>query len=278
MKRSMYNRFLPAVLVATLVAITHSSPTQAEEGYGSISGRFILKGDVPKTEFLIKDGLLAGTNAKPKNADICAASDLPSDALVVDPKTKGIGNIFIYLRKAPKQIHPDLKAVPKKELMFDQKACRFFPHAMFVRAGQTVRVLNGDNCGHNTHTYPLRNEANNFVVPANFRKGVPLVHEAAEILPMKVGCDIHPWMSAYWLILDHPYAAVTVAKQSKEKGAPLVGSFKIDKLPAGDYEFRVWHEKTGYIGVGTRRGFKVTIKSGSDVEKTFEVPASTFTE
>lgn len=44
-------------------------------------------------------------------------------------------------------------------------------------------------------------------------------------------------MTAYVLVLDHPYAAVT----DKD------GKFKIENLPAGELEFRYWHERVGYV-------------------------------
>lgn len=274
LQRHPVSRLIPAFAILAAAALT-ASTARAEEGYGSISGKFVLKGDVPKTEFIIKNGTLSG-GVKPKNPEVCAAMDLKSEDLVVDPKGKGIGNIFIYLRKAPKKIHPSLKNAPEAKLKFDQKHCRFIPHAMVVRTGQTILVLSDDNCAHNTHTYPFRNEQHNFILPPNSRKGVPIVYESPEILPTKISCDIHPFMKAYWMILDHPYAAVTVAEQGKGKDAAEVGTFKIDKIPNGEYEFRVWHEKAGYINVGSRRGFKITVKG--DMKKTFEVPVSTFAE
>ena len=45
--------------------------------------------------------------------------------------------------------------------------------------------------------------------------------------------DVHPWMSAYVQVFDHPYFAVT----SKD------GSYKIDNIPAGTYEVVAWQEK-----------------------------------
>ena len=44
-------------------------------------------------------------------------------------------------------------------------------------------------------------------------------------------------MTAYVLILDHPYAVVS----DKD------GKFKIEKLPVGELEFRYWHERAGYL-------------------------------
>jgi hypothetical protein len=79
-------------------------------------------------------------------------------------------------------------------------------------------------------------------------------------------------MSAYWLVLDHPYGAVTAATVPKKKGEPEIGTFKIEKLPYGDYEFRVWHEGPGYVNVGTKRGFKITVDK-PEIKKEFTIPA-----
>jgi hypothetical protein len=50
---------------------------------------------------------------------------------------------------------------------------------------------------------------------------------------VKVKCDIHPWMSAWVGVLEHPFHAVTGPD----------GNFKIEGLPAGKYTIEVWHEK-----------------------------------
>jgi hypothetical protein len=261
------------VLFAFLLRPDDGRNAALAQNYGTITGKFVLKGDVPKPQFVIMKGRLVSDGTVPKDPAVCAAKDLKSDALVVDPKGKGIGNVFVYLLRSPKDVHPDLKAVPRKALVFDQIGCRYVPHAMFVRAGQTVNARSSDNAAHNVHTYPLRNEAENFIIPANFKKDLPMKKlESSEFLPIKVGCDIHTWMSAYWLVLDHPYGAVTVATAPKKKGEPEIGTFKIEKLPYGDYEFRVWHEGPGYVNVGTKRGFKITVDK-PEIKKEFTIPA-----
>lgn len=246
-----------------LAADWHASQGQAadgEAGYGSLSGQYVLDGDVPTPPVLVTKG-----DATVKDAAVCAGADIPSDELVVDPETKGIAHIFIYLPKAA-SVHPKLKESAEKEVVFDQKGCRFIPHALFARTDQTVLVKSGDNCAHNTHTNPLRGQAVNFLLPPNERKGTEVQNKIPETLPMKVNCDIHPWMKAYWLVLDHPYAAVTDSK----------GKFKIADLPAGDYEFRVWQEKSGWVS-GPKAPLKVTITSGKNTEiGTVKVPAEKF--
>ena len=135
-----------------------------------------------------------------------------------------------------------------KELKFDQKNCRFTPHCLFVRTDQKVRVLSADSIPHNTHTYMALNESVNFLMRPNDREGVALEFEYRESVPMKVKCDIHPHMVAHWLVLDHPYAAVS----GKD------GKFTIKGLPAGKNEFRIWHERVGYLN----KKFKVDVAGG----------------
>ena len=161
------------------------------------------------------------------------------------------------------KIHPGLHQSKQKEIVFDQKGCRFIPHVMIVRTDQKVIVKSGDGCAHNTHTTAIFNQERNFLLSPNDRKGVKLSFKKAESLPMPVKCDIHPWMRAHWLIIDHPYATVT------DKN----GVFTIDKLPAGEVEFRIWHERVGYIN----RKYMVSVQSGGVTKlDPVKVPARRF--
>ncbi len=213
-------------------------------GYGSVEGQVIIDGDVPVVAPLVKKG-----DASVKDAATCAVADIPNDARAFDPESKGVANVVVFLRKAPANIHPDLKSSGTKEVIFDQKNCRFLPHMLVVRTDQTVICKSDDDVSHNVHTNPVgSNKAENFMVLPNDRKGTPVTLTAPEVLPMKVQCDIHPWMVAWWVVVDHPYAAVT-DKQ---------GRFKIENLPEGEHEFRVWHEDVGYID----RKLSVKVKAG----------------
>lgn len=245
---------LAALAAAVLLA---GSALQAEDGYGDLTGQFVLDGVAPKPIRLHMKG-----DPTVKDGAVCAAEDVYGDDLVVDDATKGIANIFVYLTaKDAKGLktHPSLKESAVKEVDFDQKNCVFFPHALFVRTDQKVIVKSMDAIAHNTHTYTVKNEAVNFLIPPNERKGIPVSFTDSETVPMPVKCDIHPWMRARWLILEHPYAAVT----DKE------GKFRIKLLPAGDYSFRVWHERAGYLN----REWKVSVKSGSNTDAgTVKVP------
>lgn len=213
--------------------------------WGTISGQVVLKGTAPKPVLLHTKG------ASIKDGAVCAATDVFKDDLVVNQETNGIADVFIYLYRAPKSVHPDAEK-PAPKVIFDQKNCIFKPHALVVQAGQTVEVLNSDPIAHNTHTYPLKNQGQNILVAPNTTAGagVEIPTVTRETLPIEVKCDFHPWMQAYWLILDHPYAAAT----DKE------GNFKIENLPVGEHEFRIWHGRAGYID----RKYKVTVAKGDN--------------
>ena len=81
--------------------------------------------------------------------------------------------------------------------------------------------------------------------------------------PFPSSCSIHAWMRYYTLVVDHPYAAVTDEK----------GMFRIENLPAGTHEFRVWQERCGLID----RKFTVTVSSGAETAlQVKKYPASKF--
>jgi hypothetical protein len=54
-------------------------------------------------------------------------------------------------------------------------------------------------------------------------------------MPVKIKCEVHPWMSAYVGVFDHPFFAVTADD----------GNFEIKDLPPGEYTVVAWHEKFG---------------------------------
>ncbi len=251
--------FLAPAFLAALACLATTSAVDAA-GWGSVKGKFVIEGDAPKPILQIKKG-----DAAVKDSAVCAAGSLNRNDLVIDQKTGGIQHIFIFLRKVSEgDIHPDLKTAKLPELKQDQKGCRFLPHTMFVRTGQDVRIISNDPVAHNTHGTFFKNPPFNQTVAASDNKvGLVKSFKLSESLPMPVVCDIHPHLKAHWLILNHPYAAITNEK----------GEFEIKNLPEGDHKFRVWHEKAGYI----ERSWKVSIKDGKVTDmKSYEVAPKDF--
>lgn len=253
-------RLLLCAAVALCAVENRLVSSASAQEFGTITGQFLLEGDLPEPKVQVAKG-----DSKIKDAAVCAAETLYSNDLIVDEKTRGIANIFVYVyyRDAAKlPVHPDNKESKEKEVVFDQKNCRFIPHAMVVRTDQTVVVKSDDNIAHNTHTNTIRNAQINYLIAPKDREGIPVQKKIAESLPLPVTCDIHPWMKAYWLIVDHPFAAVTAED----------GTFTIENLPVGEHELRVWHEIPGYL----ERSYKVTVKPGKTTLEPVKVPVSKF--
>lgn len=239
-------------LVILTVAIAASR--QADAQWGTLKGRVVVTGDVPVAALLYRKG-----DPQVKEP-ICRAYDIADESLLVDPETKGVANVFVFLQRAPDDIHPDLKQAELDELVFDQKHCRFDPHAMVVRTNQTVLVKSDDPVLHNTHTFPTFNSPENWGIPPKERDGLPLTFRRREPSPVPVRCDIHPWMTAWWLVVDHPYAAVTNER----------GEFTIANLPAGEHRFRVWQERAKWVD----KSLTVTISDGETNDlPPIEIPA-----
>jgi hypothetical protein len=141
----------------------------------------------------------------------------------------------------------------KKVLVLDQTGCRLKPHAFVMRHTDRVKLVNRNKIVHNMHTYPIKSTVYGALITPIEKGDVYLPEfDSPEPLPVQILCDIHPWMKAWVLPLDHPFAAVT------DKN----GKFRIEGLPPGTHEFWFWHEESGWL----EKKYKVTIKAGLKTE------------
>ncbi len=225
-----------------------ASNAVAQGETGSIKGRLVWGDDKPPE---IKE--LVAKGKSDKNPEVCAADgSILSRDLVVDPKTLGVSHGIAFLVKPKGDSTAQVKALlaksPKVEL--DQKGCEFFPFVLPFHKDQTLVIKSSDPLSHNVRFSgfnPNNPGVNTMVAP----KGVFQVKLDAERRPMEVRCDIHPWMTSYLLVLEHPFFATTAAD----------GSFEIKDVPAGAQNLIVWH-KTGYANAGKGAGMPVTVKAG----------------
>lgn len=194
-------------------------------GYGTFTGRVFLEGALPAVPPNLPSGTL-------KDPAICIRDQIPNDRLVVNSANNGVQHVFVFLARKPPGTPADLAEPPAVPVMFDQKVCTFRPHALVLRAGQEMRILNSDATVHNTNINAPLNGIFNSTVGANDSEGVPYTYARAERSPVRVVCDFHPWMLAWHLPLDHPYGAAT----------DETGAFTIENIPAGTYQFAVYHE------------------------------------
>jgi hypothetical protein len=162
-----------------------------------------------------------------KDPDVCGKEKVKPDVLA--GAGGGLANVVVVVKASKgKKLE-----VPTTNPVFDQKTCEFHPHIFAFPAGSTIDVLNSDGILHNLHTASTTNPPSNQAQP-KYKPKIQIKVDKPE-WPIRVVCDVHPWMNAFWISEEHPYYAVTDAN----------GAFKIADLPAGDYEVEVWQEKLG---------------------------------
>jgi hypothetical protein len=244
--------------VATPTSTTSTATASVTaEGYGTLKGRVTFDGEAPAVKVLFEQGKAA------KDPDVCAKdAPLTSERLLVDSGTKGVKNVLVYLNKPTSVSSAAKKAAAAAAVVFDQTKCVFQPHVLAVMVNTPITLKSSDPVNHNINA-KLKSAAFNKLLGAKAEeKYTPI---GAERLPAEVTCDIHPWMRAWWMVLDHPYFAVTDEK----------GEFEIKNVPAGTQKVVVWQEaldKRGFITAPS--GDPIVLKANETVVKDFKVEPS----
>jgi plastocyanin len=238
---------------ATPASTASTSPVKAE-GWGTLKGQVVFGGDPPTVANLQEQGKAA------KDPNVCAKDGpIKSERLVVNAAGKGVKNVLVYLPK-PTAVNDDAKkAAAAAKVDFDQKGCVFEPHVLAVMAGTPLTIKSSDPVNHNVNV-KLKNSTFNKIVTA--AEASPFTPSLPERTPGQVICDIHPWMSSWWMVLDHPYFAVTDDK----------GYFEIKNVPAGTQKVVVWQEavaKGGFVTASS--GEDVTVKANDSTIKDFTI-------
>jgi hypothetical protein len=243
---------LLAMLAGLGMVLNEPVAVAADDDWTTVKGQIVWPGDPPKPKELDK------VKESQDKAHCLGKGPIFSEEWVVNKDTKGMRWVFVWLisddGKTPLTIHPSLKEVKVKNVEIDQPCCKFIPHALAMRQGQDLIAKNTSPVAHNVYCqgHPARNPARNPLVPAG--KSVTLDGLVAdEKFPVSVSCKIHPWMSAWVRVYDHPYYALTDEK----------GNFEIKMAPVGDCRLKIWHESGWLGGADGRDGRKITLKKGA---------------
>jgi plastocyanin len=155
---------------------------------------------------------------------------VPAEMLVLG-NGNTMGNIMVWVSKGL----PAGKTfpVPKEPVVLDQNGCLYKPHVMGIRVGQQYKILNSDALAHNVHTLPKINKSFNRSMTAAVKEVTTTFDKPEPVFQVK--CDVHPWMSAYIGVFEHPFFSVTGTD----------GKFTISGLDPGTYEITAWHERLG---------------------------------
>jgi plastocyanin len=188
---------------------------------GTIRGivRLMGKAPAPATEPIRSDQSTCGNSVS-----------LPRITL---GKDNGVKDTFVFLDGV--SAVENSQTPPAASVLMDQKNCQYVPHAMTVPVGTELEITNSDTILHNVNGKIIATEGLlpkfNIAQPMKGQKNKTPALDKAGI--MTLSCEAgHPWMSAFVLVADNPYVAVT-----KDDG-----EFVIASVPVGTYHIKMWHE------------------------------------
>jgi hypothetical protein len=194
---------------------------------GSIRGVASWKGDIPELPEIQATADLP----------VCGETQ-PSPALQVDPKTKGVRWVLVYLEQVEKGKAPSDKywlhmGKDSTNKVRETLICQFKEHIFpFVRS-QMVAMVNFEAILHNPHFFNEKNTSLlNVTMPTPYREVDHTILQFHGKGVMRYQCDVHAHMNGYWAGFPHPYFAVTDAE----------GRFEIAGIPPGTYTLVAWHE------------------------------------
>ncbi|WP_237607464.1 cupredoxin domain-containing protein [Roseimaritima sediminicola] len=219
---------------------------------GDLTLRFLYEGEPPQPKLIeVK-----------RDVAFCGQHDLVDESLLVHPETGGIKNVIVYVYTGRGGSDIDPVPPPGQTRTLNQKDCRYEPHILVLQAGDTLQITNSDPVGHNPNVSMLRNPPSGLLIPPSQSPRMKL--DKAEPAPLPVVCNIHPWMKAYVVVLEHPYAGV-----SDEQGRLV-----IKNLPEEELVFRVFVEAAkrsldtvnvnGQPQQWTRNRFRYDIQPGNN--------------
>ena len=225
---AQFNWFFSAVLSAGICSTT----------FAQITGAVKLEGTPPEMKQI---------DMKSNPQCMAMHKDPVFEDTVVAGDKGELANVVVSIKPAEgAKLKGDVPTTPAK---ITQKGCMYHPHVVACMVGQDVIVTSEDEFLHNVHGLCVDNDPFNFAQtkqPGDAAPEKKMTFATAE--QFKIKCDIHPWMAAWVIVLDHPFFAVTGAD----------GKFSIDTkgLADGDYTLDAWQEKFG------DQTAKITVKDG----------------
>jgi hypothetical protein len=127
--------------------------------------------------------------------------------------------------------------------------CRFVPRVGLLKPGGAIKMSSKDATLHTMHASMAEDGRDLFNVALpipNLQLSKPL--DAPGIV--KLACNTHTWMRG-WVVVTDELSAMSGAD----------GAFRIENVPAGAHEIRIWHEalKSAPQTVSVKNGQTTTV-------------------
>ncbi|MFO0880704.1 MAG: carboxypeptidase-like regulatory domain-containing protein [Gemmataceae bacterium] len=234
---------------------------------GTLRGRFVFDGD-PPAPIDLYPGLakidLAQPHPGPERFDgveglyrqFLDHRIRPStlDQSLQIGKKHGIANVVIWATSKEIPCHVPLEP-GRRPVTIKLKGGHYSPRVAVAMTGQTILIEN-----HDPLTFHFRAEPgqagnkpiNHLLKPNSARMPLRLVWYEPEAQPIRYESNLGPWANGWVFVHRNAFVAVSGPD----------GSFALPGLPPGKLEFRVWHERQGYLKQWPRGQFQYTIQPG----------------
>lgn len=134
--------------------------------------------------------------------------------------------------------------------IMDQLSREFVPHVLPILKGIVVDFPNSDIVRHNVYSSEVLPGTKRKLSLGTYSPGTIKIARFDKPGVVHLRCNVHAEMSAYIIVLENPYFAVTNKK----------GEFTIENVPAGKYTLKTWHESFEPVSM------EVSVRPGQTVE------------
>ncbi len=131
------------------------------------------------------------------------------------------------------------------EVVLESRQCAFAPPVMATMAGARARVRNADLIIHSARGVQGNTTVFHVAIPGKEQE-VDITRRLTKPGVVRILAERDPHMSAWMVVHDNPYVAVTDAR----------GAFRIEDIPPGAYRVTMWHQgfrRRGHRPDGTAR-------------------------
>jgi hypothetical protein len=181
-----------------------------------------------------------------KDGEGCA-DRTPTESLRLGPERSVAGGVIL--------VHGVTRGKKSQlDVVLESRQCTFTPPVIATMAGARARVRNADPLVHSARGVQGKTTIFHVAIPGKEQE-VDITRRLTKPGVIRILAERDPHMSAWMVVHDNPYVAVTDAH----------GAFRIETIPPGAYRVTMWHH--GFRRRGTDRAGRLVYEEPHTITK-----------